>query len=459
MAKARILIVEDESIIAEDIRFSLEANGYEVCDVLDNGPEALKQAGRFKPDLVLLDIRIAGPLDGIETARQLEQQQIPVVFLTAHSDEGTLSRAKTTAPAAYLLKPFDERELCVTLEIALSKRPASPLLELPLSERYARCQRELANDLSLPELQLFRPESLSAAEFSDLSVDLLDTLCAIWLRQATDAQSLVSLKADDCLYFRGLQQQKSGAGVRAGYDDKSRREVETQLAWLAQLKLQQQPLIELQVTDKAYHWLVRPGSGLVGDYFSQRRSLLFAQRLLEYDPYRQKWEKRLARYLSWDWAEHQGQTSRISVGECLELLQVPLDLKNPQRTRERLELALETLQHDRLLQSWEYLQHEPLAKRGWLSQWQGWQLSIAPAAALLKHYAGLEQPPKSPLAQTEKKHSYGFIRHIRAERGLSQAEVASAIGLTQAQLSRIESGASVHASTAEKIKRWILEQL
>ncbi len=122
MSKAKILIVEDKFIVAQDIAVSLKKLGYSVCGIADSSPDALEAAESSSPDLVLMDIRLKGDTDGIATAALIqERQQIPVIYLTAHSDEATLERAASTEPAGYLLKPFDERQLYTTIELALNR--------------------------------------------------------------------------------------------------------------------------------------------------------------------------------------------------------------------------------------------------------------------------------------------------------------------------------------------------
>ncbi len=117
---AAIVIVEDEFIVALDIQRYLERNGYSVKGILPSGEELLEKVEDLKPDLVLMDIRLQGSLDGVETAAQLNDRwSVPVILLTAYADETTLARAKITQPFGYLLKPFDERELRTSIEIAL----------------------------------------------------------------------------------------------------------------------------------------------------------------------------------------------------------------------------------------------------------------------------------------------------------------------------------------------------
>ncbi|MCX9013110.1 MAG: response regulator [Candidatus Methanoperedens sp.] len=118
----QILVVEDEIIIAEDIQRKLEKRGYAVPVIVSSGEEAVKKTEENNPDLVLMDIVIHGKMDGIEAAEQIRSRfDIPVVYLTAYADEKTLERAKITEPFGYLIKPFKERELQITIEIALYK--------------------------------------------------------------------------------------------------------------------------------------------------------------------------------------------------------------------------------------------------------------------------------------------------------------------------------------------------
>ncbi len=119
---ARILIVEDESIVAKDIRASLQALGYAVVGMVSSGEEALEQALVLRPDLVLMDVMLKGAMDGIEAAQRIcAAGRIPVVYLTAFTDDDTLRRAKISEAFGYLLKPFEDRELRTTIEMALYK--------------------------------------------------------------------------------------------------------------------------------------------------------------------------------------------------------------------------------------------------------------------------------------------------------------------------------------------------
>jgi CheY-like chemotaxis protein len=120
MQPATILVVEDELIVAMDLQGQLIAMGYSVPAVAITGQGALEKTAKIHPDLVLMDIRLKGDMDGIEAAEQIRASHgVPVVYVTAYSDEDTLARARITEPRGYIVKPLNERTLCSTLERAL----------------------------------------------------------------------------------------------------------------------------------------------------------------------------------------------------------------------------------------------------------------------------------------------------------------------------------------------------
>jgi PAS domain S-box-containing protein len=121
-AIASILIVEDEMIVAQDLQSRLTQMGYDVPDLAASGSQAIEIAQKSSPDLMLVDIRLKGRMDGVETVRRIKAlRDTPVVYLTAHSDPDTLDRAKSTEPYGYLIKPFNAEELKTTIEMALHK--------------------------------------------------------------------------------------------------------------------------------------------------------------------------------------------------------------------------------------------------------------------------------------------------------------------------------------------------
>ncbi len=122
MAKAKVMVVEDELILAKGIEFLLRRNGYEVCGPVTTGEEALIVAKERRPDVALLDIALAGPMDGVAAADHLRREMnIPAIFLTAYGDRGTVERACAAEPYSYLLKPFDDTELLIAVEVVLAK--------------------------------------------------------------------------------------------------------------------------------------------------------------------------------------------------------------------------------------------------------------------------------------------------------------------------------------------------
>ncbi len=122
MSDVKIVIAEDEGLVARDMELMIKSLGYGVAAVVSSGEQALAAAEEHRPDLVLMDIVLKGALDGIETSSVLwERHHIPVIFVTAFADDAVLKRARTTQPFGYILKPFEERELKVSIELALFK--------------------------------------------------------------------------------------------------------------------------------------------------------------------------------------------------------------------------------------------------------------------------------------------------------------------------------------------------
>jgi len=118
----KILVVEDEHIVAMDIQFTLETFGYKVCGIVSSGEESVEKAFRTNPDLILMDIKLKGKMDGISAARQIQSKvKIPVIYLTAFGDENTLKELAVTQPYGYINKPFVKHELQIKIEKILKK--------------------------------------------------------------------------------------------------------------------------------------------------------------------------------------------------------------------------------------------------------------------------------------------------------------------------------------------------
>ncbi len=128
--RGHILIAEDELIVAHSIQMRLEHHGYAVDGVARSGEEALATLKSTRPDLILMDIRLSGEIDGIEAAERIRHDhQVPVIFLTAFTDDATLERAKITEPFGYIIKPFETRELINSIEIALYRQKMNTALQ------------------------------------------------------------------------------------------------------------------------------------------------------------------------------------------------------------------------------------------------------------------------------------------------------------------------------------------
>jgi signal transduction histidine kinase/CheY-like chemotaxis protein len=158
----KILIVEDELLVAEDIAFRLKSLGYLITDLVISGEEALRAIRKEQPDLILMDIMLKGGLDGIQTHELINKEyKIPLVYLTSYSDEKTFSRAKLTQPFGYIIKPFEERELHTVIEVALYKHSMEMRLE-----------RQLKNEELISRIST----QLPATKTEDLDAAIIDSL-------------------------------------------------------------------------------------------------------------------------------------------------------------------------------------------------------------------------------------------------------------------------------------------
>lgn len=136
MTPIRLMVVEDERIIAMDLQQQLEQLGYDVCAVVASGAHAIQSANEQHPDLILMDIHLEGPMDGIDAALAIHQQlKIPIIFLTAYAEDATLQRARAALPYGYLVKPVSPKELHATVQMAKERHVAQQHFEIN-AERY-----------------------------------------------------------------------------------------------------------------------------------------------------------------------------------------------------------------------------------------------------------------------------------------------------------------------------------
>lgn len=188
MATVKILITEDEILIAREIEMILQALGYVVTGIAADSQTALEQVAATQPDLVLMDIVIPGEIDGIETADQIRTHfQIPVIFLTAYADADTLKRAKITEPFGYLLKPFQSRELDTAIQIALTRHQAE---QFKLNKLRYNISNSLPHEINTPLHNILGFTDLMLRYYDSMSkVEALETLQCI-RSAATDLEEV-----------------------------------------------------------------------------------------------------------------------------------------------------------------------------------------------------------------------------------------------------------------------------
>lgn len=223
MAAIKIIIVEDERIVALNLQQRLLKLGYEVPAIASSADQALFFVSRESPDLVLMDIHIDGDVDGIDTAQQLiDLYKVPIIYLTAYSEESTLARARATKPYGYLLKPFSERDLHATLQMALERRSAE--MALAKSEERLRLALDTA-EMGAWELNLDTGRMVYSGDadriFGFNGMAFSDSLEAL----------LTTVHEDDRELVKAALQHTVSDGIAAQIEFRSRR-VDGSVRWL-----------------------------------------------------------------------------------------------------------------------------------------------------------------------------------------------------------------------------------
>jgi len=234
--KPKVLVVEDEWVVARDIEQLLIALGYEPVGCVDQGDQALALTAELRPDLVLMDIQLAGSMDGITAAQQIRNQfALPVVFLTAFTADDVLSRAKLTEPFGYILKPFSERELRTVLAMALYKHQAETRLQnttrqlKALSRRVLQAQEqerrriaielhdELGQSLTAIKINLQLSERFKGQAPADLNLESIRIVEDALQQVRSLATALRPSMLDDLGLVPALQWLSDQAAQRGGF--------------------------------------------------------------------------------------------------------------------------------------------------------------------------------------------------------------------------------------------------
>jgi len=326
---------------------------------------------------------------------------------------------------------------------------------------------------------------------SDLDADALDALSALWLSQARSSQDRAIADVDGLLTMRGIQPRARDNGRRVGFRADQRAEMQKALSHIQNLwidiadvedgagvrrSLQSRAFVitdRYGVTDRSgtmvdmERFIFQPGR--VFAHFlmgAGQPTALLSAKALKYDPYRQTWEKRLARFLSWQWrvSSDGPQPQPYEVGALLDACGATINQRTPSRTRERLEQALETLQEDGVIAAWQYREWDEawMQRRGWRDEWRTTILLIAPPPSVVAYYTAsalveLSSTPESPTTAPSDvpSTSVEFGAAIKARRKAlrqNQKEAARVLGVTQSYISKLESGNLVNVQPSEDFR-------
>jgi hypothetical protein len=246
-----------------------------------------------------------------------------------------------------------------------------------------------------------------AGRMTDLTVDVFDIMCNALLKNV-DANGIDTLPVEEILLQRGLTKHKSGNGRRGGYSIKQCQAIDQHREILNHLYLSSPSLKNAKGIAGSGSQSSSPWNAceeLFGTGNQSRQTALLSQQALQYDPYRQAWEKRLTRYLAWQWR------IRKNADKCAEPISVEvlllnavggwIDKKNPVRTKQHLEKALDRLRTDAVIQNWKYANANDkwAGREGWQNSWLGQKITVEPPAMIIEHYQKIKiAPPKAKKA-------------------------------------------------------------
>jgi hypothetical protein len=341
-------------------------------------------------------------------------------------------------------------------------------------------------------------------ELSDLDADALDALCALWLTHAQRIDEDVVGDIDALLAIRGLQPKRNGAGEAGGYRPEQRvamwnAVLHVQNLWvhLSAMEVYQrlgirprrrrhQPTEEVVqsrvfgMTDRLGHlrpdgffevekFFFRPGKVFAHFLFGTgRQTALLAAQALRYDPVQQTWEKRLARYLSYQWRckAHGGNLLQpFKVASLLAAVGATLNTHHPGRTRARLEQALEILLRDRIIAAWQYDRWDEacITRRGWGKVWLHATILIEPPESVRQHYQHLARhEERAPLALPAALTLGARLQQRRQHLGLTLLQAAEQLDVSPSYLHRLEQGQRgkrLPAQLRQRLETWLTPSL
>lgn len=336
----------------------------------------------------------------------------------------------------------------------------------------------------------------TALEMNDETADVLDYITFEVVTQANGSDQDVIFSSYRFNQLRGIKKQKSGEGRRGGFKTEYRRNFARCVdhlsnTWIRvsemevfepgkngkRVKSKKRGLESRAIVVSARAGQLTIGGQLNADTYRGRLGPLFAEavfgtwrqtalvsvKALGYDHYHQRWEKRLTRYLSWQWRIRQGMGNYLQpfdVATLLDAIGEEVNQTKPLRTKERLEKALDTLLNDEVIAGWQYCEgwdENIVGHRGWAAQWQAWKAVIEPPQEIFDQYKSISriEAKKPKELQATTKPLGELLRNVRLSRCLSQLQAAEEIGINQATLSRIEKGANVRPNIRRKIEGWL----
>jgi len=339
------------------------------------------------------------------------------------------------------------------------------------------------------------------AELSDLDADALDALSALWLYQAHTPQGDAVADVDELLAMRGLQPKRGGLGRRGGYEPEQRTAMlqavsRIQNLWLHLTALEvyqytgislrrrrRKATTELDVQSRVFtitdllgrtrpdgfmdveRFIFRPGKVFAHFLFGPgRQTALLSAKALHYDPYRQTWEKRLVRYLSYQWRckAHAGDALQpFRVVTLLDAVGVHINERKPSETRTRLEKALDALLQDNVIAAWQYDRWDEglVSQRGWAQHWLQATILIEPPEIIRETYQRLARYETFSKRSLPSPKTLGDqLKARRQELGLSQLQAAEQIGISPSYLNRLEQGnrgRKITAALQHKLDAWL----